>query len=50
MNLKLIIKTKNIRNLYGGINEFKKGYRPRINIIKNENDDLLADSQNILNR
>jgi hypothetical protein len=27
-------KNKNIRDLYRGINEFKKGYQPRINIIK----------------
>jgi hypothetical protein len=27
-------KNKNMRNYYGGINEFKKGYQPRINIIK----------------
>jgi hypothetical protein len=26
-------KNKNIRELYRGINEFKKGYQPRINII-----------------
>jgi hypothetical protein len=45
---KLIIK--NIRDFYRGINEAKKRYQPRINIIKNENIKLLADSQNILNR
>jgi hypothetical protein len=27
-------KYKNIRNLYRGINEFKKGYQPRFNNIK----------------
>jgi hypothetical protein len=27
-------KNKNIRDLYRGINEFMKGYQPRINIIK----------------
>jgi hypothetical protein len=27
-------KNKNIRDLYRGINEFKKGYQPRINIIR----------------
>jgi hypothetical protein len=32
-----------------GINEFKKGYQPRINIIKYENGNLLADPQNVLN-
>jgi hypothetical protein len=41
---------KNIRDLYRGINEFRKGYQPRINIIKGENDNLLADPQNVLNR
>jgi hypothetical protein len=43
-------KNKNIRDLYRGINEFKKGYQPRTNIIKDENDNLLADPQNVLNR
>jgi hypothetical protein len=43
-------KSKNIRDLYTGINQFKKGYQPRINIIKDENDNLLADPQNVLNR
>jgi hypothetical protein len=41
-------KNKNIRDLYRGINEFKKGYQLRINIIKNENGNLLADLQNVL--
>jgi hypothetical protein len=36
--------------LYRGINEFKKGYQPRINIIKDENGNLIADSQSVLNR
>jgi hypothetical protein len=43
-------KNKNIRDLYRGINKFKKGYQPRINIIKNENDNLLADPHSVLNR
>jgi hypothetical protein len=43
-------KNKNIRDLYRGINEFKKGYQPRINIKKDENDNLIADPQNVLNR
>jgi hypothetical protein len=29
---------------YRGINEFKKGYQPRTNMVKEENGDLLADS------
>jgi hypothetical protein len=42
-------KKKSIRDLYRGIYEFKKGYQPRINIIKDENGNLLADPQNVLN-
>jgi hypothetical protein len=42
-------KNKNIRDLYRGINEFKKGYQPRINVTKDENGNLLADPQNVLN-
>jgi hypothetical protein len=37
MSLQMIINNKNIRDLYRGMNEFKKGYQPRINIIKDEN-------------
>jgi hypothetical protein len=43
------MKNKNIRDLYRSINEFEKGYQPRI-IIKEENGNLLADPQNVLNR
>jgi hypothetical protein len=43
-------KNKKIRDLYRGINEFKRGYQPRNNLVKGENGDLLADSHNILNR
>jgi hypothetical protein len=43
-------KNKSIRDLYRGINEFKKGYQPRLNIIKDENGNLLADPQSALNR
>jgi hypothetical protein len=42
-------KNKNIRDLYGGINEFKRGYQRRSNLLKDENSDLLADSYNIFN-
>jgi hypothetical protein len=35
--------------LYRGINEFKRDYQPRNNLVKEENGDLLADSHNILN-
>jgi hypothetical protein len=29
-------KNKNIRDLYRGINEFKKGYQPTANLVKDE--------------
>jgi hypothetical protein len=43
-------KDKNIRDLYRRISEFKRDYQSRNNLVKDENSDLLADSQNILNR
>jgi hypothetical protein len=43
-------KNKNTRDLNKEINEFKKGYQPSSNLIKDENGDLLADSYNIVNR
>ncbi|PNF31408.1 hypothetical protein B7P43_G04074 [Cryptotermes secundus] len=43
-------KNKNIRDLYRGINDFKRGYQPSSNLVKDENGDLLADSHNILKR
>jgi hypothetical protein len=43
-------KNKNIRDLYRGINEFKRGYQTRSNFVKDENGDSLADSNTILNR
>jgi hypothetical protein len=47
MSLKLIIKK--VTDLYRGINEYMKGYQPRINIIKDENGNLIADLQSVLN-
>jgi hypothetical protein len=41
---------KNIRGLYRGINEFKRGYQQRNNLEKDENGNLLVDSHNIVNR
>jgi len=35
-------KIKNIRDLYRGINDFKKGYQPRTNIVKDDNCDLFT--------
>ncbi|PNF33516.1 hypothetical protein B7P43_G18394, partial [Cryptotermes secundus] len=43
-------KNKSIRDLYRGINDFKRGYHPSSNLVKDENGDLLADSHNILYR
>jgi hypothetical protein len=43
-------KNKNIRDLYRGINEFKKGYQPRTNLVQEERGDLLADPHKIFNR
>jgi hypothetical protein len=37
-------------DLYRDINEFKEGCQPRINIIKDDNSNLLADPQSALNR
>jgi hypothetical protein len=36
--------------LYRGINDFKKGYQPRTNIVKDDKGDLVADSHSILAR
>jgi hypothetical protein len=40
----------NIRELYRGFNDFKKGYQPRTNIVKDEKGDLVADCHCILTR
>jgi hypothetical protein len=43
-------KNMNTRHIYRGINEFKRDYQPRSNFVKDENGDLLADSNNTVNR
>jgi hypothetical protein len=43
-------KNKNVRDLYGGIKEFKEGYQPRTNLVKEEGVDLLVEPHKILNR
>ena len=40
-------KFKNIRHLCRGVSDFKKGYQPRTNIVKDEKGDLLIDSHAI---
>jgi hypothetical protein len=42
------MKDKNIRDLYRGITEFKKGYQPKTNLVNDERGDLLP--QKILTR
>jgi hypothetical protein len=48
-NLKQAVRT-DMSETYIVINEFKKDYQLRTNLIKDENGDLLADSYSILNR
>ena len=43
-------KIKNTRALYMGINDFKKSYQPRTNIVKDDKGDMVADSHSILAR
>jgi hypothetical protein len=43
-------ENKNIRELYRGINEFKKGYQPRPNLVKNDRSNLHVNPHKILNR
>ena len=43
-------KIEIIRDLYRGNSDFKKGYQPRCNIVKDEKGDLVADSHNIVAR
>jgi hypothetical protein len=43
-------ENKNIRDVYRGINEFKRGYQPRSNLVIDENGDLLANPETIVNR
>ena len=43
-------KIQNITDLYRGISDFKKGYQPRCNIVKDEKGDLFADTHSILAR
>jgi len=49
VSLKWTVGTSNITDLHS-INEFKKGWQLRTNLVKDENSDLLAYSHSILNR
>jgi hypothetical protein len=48
MGLQQMVRTRTFGDLYRGINEFRKGYQPRNNLLKGEND-LLTDCHNLLN-
>ena len=39
---------KIIRDYYRNISDFKKGYQPRTNIVKDDKGNLVADSHSIL--
>ena len=41
---------ENIREFYKGISDFKQGYQPRTNIVKDKKGDLVADLDYILGR
>ena len=43
-------KNKNTRDLNKGIKDFKKVHQVMVNVTKNQNGELLADSNSILNR
>jgi hypothetical protein len=47
MNFKLTIKYR-ISDLQRGTNDFKKGYQPRTNMVKDEKGDLVADFHSTL--
>jgi hypothetical protein len=42
-------KNKNMRGLFRGTDEFKKGYQPGTNLVKDKRGDLLADPHKSLN-
>jgi hypothetical protein len=48
MSLQRTVRRRTSENK--GINEFKRGYQPRNNLMKDENGDMLAHSHNILSR
>jgi hypothetical protein len=49
MKLATNSKNKNIRDLYRGMNKYKRGFQPRSNFVKDGNGDL-ADSHQNFNR
>jgi len=43
-------KIKNIRDLYRGVSDFKKGYQPSIYMVWDEKNDLVTDCHSVLAR
>jgi len=43
-------KNKNVRDLYRAVSDFKKGYQPRTNVVKDEKNALITGSHSILMR
>jgi len=43
-------KVNNVRDLYRGINDLKKGYQPRTIIVKDDKGELVADPHSIMAR
>ena len=43
-------KINNVRGLYRGINDFKKGYQPSTTMVRDEKGDLVADPHSIMAR
>jgi len=43
-------KIKNIRELYRSINDFKKGYQPRTNTLKDKKPNLVTDCHSIVGK
>ena len=50
MNLRLTIRPRISDSCNRVISDFKKGYQPRTNIVKDEKGDLVADCHSILAR
>jgi hypothetical protein len=50
MSLQQTVRTRTLGTCNTGINEFKRGYQPRSNLVQDENGDMAADSHNILKR
>ena len=48
--LQTVSKIKNIGDMFRGTSDFKKGYKPRTNVVKNETGDLVTYSNSILAR